>query len=188
MQQVTGLESYFKEIPDIRRKQGTRYNLAKLLTVIVVSILNNALGYREIARFMKNNLSELQEHFGWEREQTPSHEKIRTVLNSLDVEAVNKAFIQWVNDNITLDQEDWIAFDGKAIRSTLTDYDSSSQDFINMVTAFNHRLQVSLDQESFQNKKSHEGSAINNILDRLNQVGLVITMDALHCQKNTAKD
>lgn len=188
MQQVTELEVYFKEIPDVRRRQGTRYNLAKLLTVIVISILNNALGYREMARFMKNNLTELKEHFGWERDQTPSHEKIRTVLNSLDFNEVNKAFTQWVNDNITLEQEDWIAFDGKAIRSTLTDYESSSQDFINMVTAFNHRLQVSLDQDSFQNKKNHEGSAISTILDRLNQAGLVITMDALHCQKNTAKD
>ncbi len=183
MGKVTSLEEFFKEVPDLRRKQGTRYNLAKLLTVIVISILNNALGCREMARFMKNNLPELQKYFGWERDKTPSHEKIRTILNSIDSEEVNKAFLQWVNDNINLEDEDWVAFDGKAIRSTVTDAKEPSQDFINVVTAFNHRLQVSLDQEIFQNKKDHEGSAIRTILDRLNQVGLVITMDALHCQK-----
>ncbi len=188
MAQVKSLEEYFKKIPDLRRKQGTRYNLAKLLTVIVISIMNNALGYREMARFMKNNLTELQQYFGWQRNKTPSHEQIRTILNDIDNEKVNQAFLQWVHDNIKLEESDWIAFDGKAIRSTLTDSNNESQNFINVVTAFSHRLQTSLDQESFQNKKDHEGSAIRTILDRLKTAGLVITMDALHCQKNSKKD
>ncbi len=158
MGKVTSLEEYFKEVPDLRRKQGTRYNLAKLLTVIVISILNNALGCREMARFMKNNLPELQKYFGWDRNKTPSHEKIRTLLNDIDSEEVNKAFSKWVNDNINLKEGDWVAFDGKAIRSTVTDANNTSQDFINVVTAFSHRLQASLDQEIFQNKKDHEGN------------------------------
>lgn len=185
MQKVTELEQYFAQIPDKRRGEGKRYKLSKLLTVIVICILNDAHGYREMARFMKNNLPELKRHFSWDRDATPSYELLRTLLNTIDFTLVNQAFINWVNDNVNLEMEDWVAFDGKAIRSTITDYNQSSQDFINVVTAFNHRLEVSLDQQSFHNKKSHEGQAITDILSRLNQVGLVMTMDALHCQKNT---
>ncbi|WP_223877618.1 transposase family protein [Kingella kingae] len=73
------LEEYFARIPDTRRGAGKRYNLAKTLTVIVVAILGGAKGNREIGAFLANNIDELKQYLAWDRDNTPSYEKIRTL-------------------------------------------------------------------------------------------------------------
>ncbi|WII94157.1 transposase family protein [Kingella negevensis] len=78
------LEEYFARIPDTRRGAGKCYHLAKTLTVIVVAILGGAKGNREIGAFLANNIDELKQYLAWDRDNTPSYEKIRTLLIDLD--------------------------------------------------------------------------------------------------------
>lgn len=185
---VNTLESYFERIVDIRRPAGRRYSLAKLLTIVTVGMLSNAHGYRELARFMKSNIEEIRTYFNWNRKTTPSYETLRNIFAIINFNEVNQVFIDWVKDQSNLIDGDWVALDGKAIRSTMTEYNSPTQDFSSLVSAFSHRLELTIDQESFHNKEVNEWAAIEKIIHRLNNKGLVLTLDALHCQKKSSNN
>ena len=179
------LEEHFESIQDFRRAEGRRYPLSKLLIIIVMAMMSGASGYREIARFMRVNQRELIDHLAWPRPQTPSYETLRTILSNIDFNFLNQLFDQWMRQVQTTSQADWIAIDGKAIRSTVTDYSTASQNFVSMVSAFNQRTGLVISQEAFENKKSDEVSVVITLIQKLNQQGLVFSLDALHCKKNS---
>lgn len=185
---MKSLESYFAEVTDNRRRAGMRYPIEKLLIAIVLGIMSNHFGYRELARFMKHNLAELQQYFGWTRSSTPSYETIRNALSQLDIQSVSKAFEEWVSAQSNLTAGDWVALDGKALRSTLNDYNSDMQNFIRIVSAFSHRQGIVLAHEAMENKTQDEGQVLREVVNRLGTQGLILTMDALHCQKNSGND
>lgn len=181
---MNSLESYFAEVTDNRRRAGMRYPIEKLLIAIVLGIMSNHFGYRELARFMKYNLAELQQYFGWTRSSTPSYETIRNALSQVDIPSVTKAFEQWVSSHSTVQEGDWVALDGKALLSTLNEYNSNMQNFIRIVSAFSHQQGLVLAHEAMENKSQDEGQTLREVVSRLNGQGLILTMDALHCQKN----
>ncbi|WP_034294093.1 transposase family protein, partial [Alysiella crassa] len=55
------LETYFSEIEDKRRSEGKRYAQAKLLTAIVIAIMGGAKSFRDIDRFLSNNIDDLKQ-------------------------------------------------------------------------------------------------------------------------------
>lgn len=183
---MQALETYFSEIEDKRRGAGRRYVQAQLLTAIVIAIMGGAKGFRDIDRFLRNNIDDLKQYLTWERDATPSHEKIRTFIASLDFEQVNRAFCLWVNEHADVKQGDWVALDGKAMRSTLQDVHTPFQHFASMVSAFTHERNLVIDQQSYtQNKEQHEHGIVMQIIERLENKGLILTLDALHCQKKS---
>ena len=179
-------------VPDFRRREGRRYPLPALLIMIILAIMSGRYGYREIARFLQTNQKELVKRLGLKRKQMPSHVTIRTVLMGVDFDALNAAFRAWVQTHVQLDRGDWIALDAKAIRSTVSDYDSSYQDFVSFVSAFAHHQGIVLGSERYQNKQTSEqaitDALIPQLIDALGLQGVVFTLDAYHCKKNTAPD
>ncbi len=183
------LETYFSAIPDKRRGEGKRYSQAKFLMAITIAIMGGAKGFRDIDRFLRNNIDELKQYIGWERDATPSHEKIRTYIASLDFEQVHNAFCQWVNNHVKLQSGDWVALDGKAMRSTVQDVHTPYQNFVSMVSAFTHETNLVIDQQIHTRKKDeHEHKIVMQIINRLQTKGLILTLDALHCQKKSSEN
>lgn len=180
------LESYFAQIPDFRRAAGRRYPLSKLLLVITLAMMSGCQSYRELSRFIRSHVDELVQSIGWTRQQTPSHETLRTILSTVDFNQVNQSFMAWLSEHHPSREGDWVALDGKALRSTISDYASSEQNFINVVSAFNQRLSGVIASQAFEQKHDNEGNVVRSVIEDLKGVGLVLTMDALHCQKNTA--
>jgi predicted transposase YbfD/YdcC len=74
-----------------------------------------------------------------------------------------------------------IMLDGKAIRST--DAIKSIEKMMNIVTAYTD-TSISLGQVTVDNK-SNEIPAVRELLDMLDIDGMILTMDAMHCQKET---
>jgi hypothetical protein len=74
-----------------------------------------------------------------------------------------------------------IHLDGKAIRST-SQNGQSNQTFTSVVTAFANGKGIMA--KSFVNgSKKNEISTVQDIVKALNLKGMVLTLDALHCQK-----
>lgn len=186
--QTRSLESYFQTIPDNRRGAGRRYNQAKMLTAFVIAIIGGAKGFREVARFLQNNIDDLKKYLGWDRDATPGHEKLRTFIHGLDFDEVNAVFNQWVTDNIRLNPHDRPALDGKALRSTLTEVHTSQQEFISIVSAFSHQTGLIMQQGVHGNKQRSEHATVMEIISNLKTQGPVLTMDALHCQKKSEEN
>lgn len=78
--------------------------------------------------------------------------------------------------------------DAKAIRSTVSDYDSAYQDFVCLVSAFACQSGTVLAQQSYHNKETSEITAARTLLADLTRgdgglKGATFTLDALHCKK-----
>ena len=73
--------------------------------------------------------------------------------------------------------------DGKAIKST--DAIKSIETMMNIVTAYTD-TGIALGQITV-NSKSNERPAVRELIEMLDIEGIVITADAMHCQKETAK-
>jgi hypothetical protein len=183
------LVEYLAQVPDFRRAEGRRYPLPTLLVMITMAIMSGRYGYRQIARFLKTNQRQLVDQLGLEREQMPSHVTVRTVLMHLDFEALNDAFRAWASDRLRLAPGDWVALDGKAIRSTVTDYDNAYQDFVCFVSAFAQQQGLVLGTERYHSKATSEITVTQDLIETLVETlgleGIVFTLDALHCKKNS---
>jgi DDE_Tnp_1-associated len=80
------------EVPDPRRAEGKRYPLAPLLLFTVLALLSGATSYRRIIIFLDQRRSVLNEVFGFALKRAPVVNTLRTVLQDLDADALERAF------------------------------------------------------------------------------------------------
>jgi len=173
------LVACLRQVPDFRRAQGRRYPLAETLCMMVMSIMSGCCAYREIGRFMRHNQAELVCCLGLSRKQLPSHVTIRQLLLRLDFNALAAAFRRWAGGQGPRQ----LSIDGKSLRATVSEHDNEQQNFVALVSAFCQQTGLIEDVERFENGKQSEISSVRNLLGRMQQQGLLLTLDALHCQK-----
>jgi hypothetical protein len=173
-----------QQIPDFRRKQGLRYPLIAVLLLTIMSIMSGRYRYREIAAFAKANQKELLKFFHLKkRKRLPSHVTVREVLKGVNFDDVLTAFNDWAEQYVTLEQEEWMSLDGKALASTVTDYASSYQNFVSLVSVFSHKRGQVLRAAKLENQKRSEIPTVRDLIEALDVDGVVFSLDALHCQK-----
>lgn len=176
------LLSCLREVPDFRRAQGRRYPLAETLCMIVMSIMSGCCAYREIGRFIAHNQQELVACLGLGRRQLPSHVTVRQLLLHLDFNALAAAFRRWAGAQGQAYGRS-VSIDGKSLRSTVSGHDSQQQNFVVLVSAFCQQTGLIEEVERFENGKQSEIGSVRGLLSRMQQRGLLLTLDALHCQK-----
>jgi hypothetical protein len=182
MMPMTLIES-LQHVPDFRRKQGRRYPLITMLLITIMSIMSGRCRYREIAAFAKANQQELLKFFYLKRKRLASHVTFREVIKGVNFDEVIIAFNQWAAQYVTLEPEEWMAIDGKALASTVTDYDTSYQNFVSLVSVFSHKRGQVFKTAKLENQKSSEIPAVRTLIEALDLHGVVFSLDALHCQK-----
>lgn len=99
----------------------------------------------------------------------------------LDKRALASAFESTFGAQV--DAGDWVAGDGQALRSTVTNAVTSAQSFSSVVSLYCQRTGLTLAVRDYQSSKSHEGFVLRELLDHLRDRGVIVTLDALHCQK-----
>jgi len=139
--------------------------------------------YREIAAFAAANQKELLKFFRLKRTRLASHVTFREVLKGVDFNTVIAVFHQWAVQYVTLEPEEWVAVDGKALASTVTDAHSSYQKFVSLVSVFSHKRGQVIGAALIDTQKSNEITAVQDLIQTLDVHGVVLTLDALHCQK-----
>jgi hypothetical protein len=73
--------------------------------------------------------------------------------------------------------------DGKALHGTVADYGESNQDFINVVSLFFGQQKAVLQSASFHNKEESEIKIVQEMVEKIDIKGAVLTADAIHAQK-----
>lgn len=173
------------QIKDFRRKQGQRFMLPQVLLIIIMAIMSGRYGYREIASFAKANKKDLVDKLKLKKSKIPSHVTIREVIMNVDFVLLNQAFSQWALGYVTIEKDDWLSIDGKAIKSTVENYHNSYQNFVSMVSIFSQKRGQVIKTGTFENKKVSEVSIVKELLEALDLKDVVFTLDALHCKKNS---
>ncbi len=126
----------FSEIEDFRRPQGRRYPLAPMLIIIIMSIACGYSAYREIEHFAKADIEILSGLFCLRQKKMPSHVTIRTLIQNSDFGQIRRIFDNRSRQYVSIEAGDWLPIDGKAIASTVSNYDNSYQDFVSLVSIF----------------------------------------------------
>jgi hypothetical protein len=173
------------QIQDFRRKQGQRFSLTSMILIIIMGVMSGRYGYREINSFAKANEKDLRKNLKIRHKKMPSHVTIREIIMHIDFDALNHAFYRWASSYVKIRKNEWISIDGKSIKSTLEDYNTSYQNFVSLVSVFTQKRGQVLKTSAFENKKKSEISVVQQLIELLDLKGVIITLDALHCKKNS---
>ncbi len=120
----TNLLSYLENIPDPRRRAGSRHHLPAVLAMVIMGNLSGRYGYRELARFMQRHAWEFVRLFGFGH-GVPNHVTISSLLGKVDFQAVKQQFEAWMQSQ-HLPVENY-SLDGKSLKSTLSDYNKATR-------------------------------------------------------------
>ena len=180
----------FKLLKDPRRGHGLRHRQPFVLACAAVAMLMGAGGYAAFEQTCRK-LSERQlRALGCrydrkaQRYRPPSDSTFFRVLNRLDAGHFDLIVGQWMmGQEISVLAR--LAIDGKTLRgSGRTDGKA-----LQLLSAVSHRLRLTLAQEPIE-EKSNEIPAIKPLLQKLPRgalEGSLLTADALHCQRETAR-
>ena len=154
----------------------------------IMAMMTGHHGYRPTERFVRDNATALRRLLDWPRKAMPSNVSIRAVLQAVDFEALAAAFRAWTADK--LPDDEILAIDGKAIRSTVTDAHGAAQNFAALVSAYGVRSGIVVSATRYYNGDTSEVAAAKDLiadvaaalgLDGLS--GVTVTLDALHAGK-----
>ena len=185
---VETLPQAFASIPDPRRKQGTRYSVAAILSLAVVAVLANHTSVLAIAEWAARQTRHVRRALGIRRTTTPHQTTIQRLLARLEPADVAAA-VERVFDPPTVGElrqrgSQGVAHDGKAQRGRLR-HGATPTHPIHAVTAFCHDLggvlaQLVVDAKQHQAELTVAPEAIRKI----DWQGRVLTGDALYCQQS----
>src|SRR5271166_1810670 len=83
-----------RTIPDRRRDEGKRFDLATVLLYAVLSMVAGANSYRQMHEFIRIHLQRLNEAFGLRLRCSPSYTGLRLIIQRVNPTALEAAFRQ----------------------------------------------------------------------------------------------
>lgn len=177
--------AHFKNLDDPRLSthRNFRHNLGDLFIITILATICGADNWAEIERFGLAKQAWL-ETFLELPNGIPSHDTFARVFALLEPECFEACFNQWISSlDVDLKQE-IIALDGKTLRGSGNR--RQGQPALHMVSAWATKSRLMLAQVKTA-EKSNEITVIPKLLEMLNVEGAIITIDAMGCQNDIAK-
>jgi len=178
------LQEILRTIPDHRRDEGKRFDLATVLLYAILGMVAGANSYRQMHEFIRIHLQRLNEAFALRLPYSPSYTGLRLILQSVDPTALEAAFRQHASSISTSPASDGlvaIAIDGKTLRGSFDAF--SDRKAAHMMSALRQADQIVLGH-LMVGEKSNEIPAAPELIEALGLKGCVFTLDAEHAQKN----
>ncbi len=179
------LLAVLSQLVDPRKQRGRRHLMISILAISVCALMSNARGFTAIAEWAKwcdqKMLARLRCRYdkGTRRYVAPSEPTIRRVLSRANADAVDAALTGWL---LSRSKDDAIAVDGKTIRGA----SRHTGQTIHLLSAFLHDMGTVIAQCQVDCKTNEIPSA-RTLLAPLEIEGRLITLDAMHTQKTTAR-
>jgi predicted transposase YbfD/YdcC len=176
------ISAYFSVMEDPRRF-NRRHKLLDILVISICAAICGAEGWEDIELF-----GEAKEE--WLRgflelpHGIPSDDTYRRVFAVLDAEQFQNCFMDWIEAVEELTEGQVVAVDGKTLRRS---HDrSKGKKALQMVSAWAAANGMVLGQRKVDGE-SNEITAVPELLDALEIAGCIVTLDAIHCQTETAR-
>ena len=176
---------YFELVEDTRSKAHITYKLSDVLFLIICGMICGCNDLEVIVEFGEERIDFLKKHT--ELEKIPCLSTLSNIIKIINPKHLELCLygifsnIFQVKMGIT---EKEITIDGKTICSTARMKEHEKP--MHIITALLVDNAVSLGQKVIESK-SNEIPAVRDLIDELDIKGAVVTMDAMHCQKETAE-
>ena len=183
---MRSLHAELAAVPDFRRAQGLKHTVASVLTVHVLAEIANMKGCLAAAQFAESlSQKELEAVGAWlnprtGRREPVSKSTIHRVIQSVDPEALEDALGRWSRPRLPIARA--LAADGKRIRGANRNGDGHHE----TVALVDHESGAPFALLNFDDEGG-ELAATHDLLGRCDISGRVITLDALHTTRKTAK-
>jgi hypothetical protein len=176
------------QVPDPRRAEGKLYTLPHVLLFSVLAIVAGCNSYRGIVTFIDAHRRRLNAVFGLSWRRAPAHTAVRHIPQGLDPATVEAAFrrhaalLQAVR---AIPGKGSVALDGKTLRGSFDKFHDRAA--AQVLSAFATDTALVLAHVDIA-EKSNEIPAAQALLAELGLArGALVTLDALHCQKNISR-
>ncbi|HIF5960634.1 TPA: ISAs1 family transposase [Vibrio parahaemolyticus] len=174
------LIEHLSVVEDTRSDINQKHDLIDVMFLVISAIASGCEGWQDIEFFGKEKLDWLRKHRPFEH-GIPRRHTIARILRSVVAESLLEALALWINEQRTTQNKPIIAFDGKVLRGS---YRNDRKTALQLVTAYDTERGLVLSQKPTETKNG-EISIVRQMLDVINVKGSVITIDALHCQRET---
>ena len=184
--ELRSLVQELAEIKDFRRAQGRKHSVASVLTVYLLARLANLRGPVAAAEYaQKLSQSELEAIGAWKNPQTGryvpvSKSTLHRVISAVDPDEIEAVLRRFSMPRLQLGRA--IAVDGKRIRGANRNGDGHFE----TATLVEHTTGLPLATLSF-NEEGGEIAAVRALLEKVEVAGRVLTADALHTTRETAR-
>ena len=171
---------YLGIIEDERDPYTTKHKLIDILKLVMISVLCGMDELDKMIDYGNSKKEFLEKEFGIK--SIPSKSTLTRIFVMIDPKWLGLSIVGIVQSLIK-EKHTQIMIDGKAIKST--DAIKAIERMMNIVTAYTD-TGISLMQKTVDNK-TNEIPAVKELIDMLDVKGIIITADAMHCQKETAE-
>lgn len=180
-----GTLRFFRDLPD-PRAANVVHKLHDILVIAICAVICGADGWAEVEVFGRSKLAWFRTFLDLPG-GVPSHDTFGRVFARLDPDAFERRFVNWVGALAGGGGggKRLVAIDGKAIRRSFEHaWDASGM--AHLVSAFVDANRMVFAQVAVA-EKSNEIDAIPRLLSLLDLAGATVTIDALGCQREVAR-
>lgn len=176
-----GLIDLLKTVVDPRKPRGVRHSLTCILAIATCACLSGARSFEAIAQWAAELSRDGLKRLGCKRNRPPSEKCFRITLQRMNALEFDSKICGWlVRHNIAIGKA--IALDGKTLRGA-HDGDQAAP---HLLAAVLHREGIIVAQQ-LVGEKTNEIPCVKPLLENLDIDGAVVTADALHTQRETAR-
>jgi len=177
------VSKHFEHVTDPRVNRGKNHSLIEMIFLALTATICGAQGWADVERFAKSKLKWFR-RFVRLKHGVPSHDTFGRVFARLDTGEFLTAMHAWVDAFAGSLRGQGVAIDGKTLRGSFDR--ASGKTALHTITAFACDMRVCLRQMSVD-EKSNEIPAVPELLKLLELSGATVTLDAMHCQVDTAQ-
>ena len=174
---------YFESLADPRHERNRKHLLVDIMVIAVAAIVCGCDGPTAIHRWAKARRDWLAQYLPLPN-GIPSRDCIRRVLLAVKPQAFQRCFQAWITHALVDDDsagKRLVAIDGKTCRGT---HDAGNDlGPLHIVSAWASEEGIALGQVA-TDAKSNEITAIPVLLDQLELPDMIVTIDAMGCQKD----
>lgn len=183
MFQPLSLGEAFASLPDPRVERTRWHALSDVLVIALCAVLCGADSFTEMEDWGHAKEAWLRERLALPH-GIPSHDTFNRVFARLDPTAFTDCFVRWVEALREPTQGQVVALDGKTLRRSWDRAGGLAAVHVLSAWAAENRLvlgQVRVDA------KSNEITALPELLELLDVRGCIVTIDAMGCQREIAR-
>jgi len=180
---MVSVRSVLGQVPDPRGKQGRQHSLEALLGLVLLSMLSGRKGMQAAFRLGRQLSRKQLTRLGFRRDRSsPCHATLTETLRILDPDAMGQVFAQFTTNQQDCEANEMtrrqLSIDGKTLRGS-KDADGNAE---HVLSAFCAALGQSVGHSSSRGKGREIPDALR-LLEKIDLEGLIVTGDAMFCQK-----
>jgi predicted transposase YbfD/YdcC len=168
----------FFEIADPRQAGKCYHELSDIIMIVLCGYLSDCAGFEEVYDYAVDKEEVLREFlalpFG-----IPSHDTLNRVFRLLEPTQVAGVLTKWGKQIVGLLAQKQLIVDGKQLRGTIKA--GRKQANVQLVSVWAEEERIGLGQSQIGHK-TNEIKAIPQLLEPIDIVGSIITIDAIACQ------